>query len=356
METKKTLKSSFVKCAGCGSGLIFAPQEQALKCEQCGLVQPFDKNKEYAKHNVSDKPSSFDGYKKWISENKVLKCQTCGAEIILNNLEYSGVCPYCGSSYVSESEQLPSFVPDAVIPFAFDEKGAGERFVAGVRRKFFVPSAFKKQVPTDKIKGIYIPTFSFDAKTVTQYDGVLGRTVSGGIAPNGVRIMRTETFPIGGIKKLDINDLLIETSSQISQPQMQKILPYNMSEAYKFDENFIRGYVVEHFETAFEECYKQSLESMKQRIRNEILNGYYYNTVVSFQMQPNFNDEKFAYRLVPLYQFEYTYKKQPYRTQMNGQTGKIGGGLPISGWRVFLVVLMVLGFLAGVTLLSLLTQ
>jgi len=351
MEKKKTLKSSFVKCEGCGGGLIFAPKEQALKCEHCGQIKEFDKNKEYQKHNLTDKPTSFEGYKEWINENKVLKCQTCGAEVILHSLEYSGVCPYCGSSYVSEIKQLPGLVPDAVIPFKFDEEGASERFVLGVKRKFFVPRAFKKKIQTDKIKGIYIPTFSFDANSVTVYRGVLSRTISGG--PNGT--MRTENFSIGGTKKLDINDLLIETSSQIDQSQMQKILPYNIGEAYKFDENFIRGYVVEHFETAFDECYKQALESMKQKIKQEILSGYYYTGVVSFQMVPNFSDEKFAYKLVPIYQFEYQYKNKPYRTQMNGQTGKIGGGLPISGWRVFLVVLMVLAFIAGVTLLSMLS-
>ncbi len=355
MEKKKTLKSSLVKCVGCGGGLVFSPKKQGLKCSKCGRIHSFAKNKKHSKHNIADKPTSFEGYKKWSQENKVLKCKTCGAEVILNRLEYSGICAYCGSSYVSETKSLPGFVPDAIIPFKFDEIGAGERFREKVKRKFFVPRAFKKQIPANKIRGIYIPTFSFDANSSTEYSGILSRDEVSQANSNHPLSVNAYDFNISGIKQVSLKDVLIETSSQINQKQMSKILPYNMSEAYKFDENFIRGYVVEHFETAFEECYKQALENMKQRIKQEILEGYNYNKIVSFYMVPIFSEEKFDYKLVPIYQFEYQYKNKPYRTYMNGQTGKIGDGLPISPWKVCLVILMVLGFVAGVTLLSFLT-
>lgn len=349
MESKKVLEATYTKCDGCGSGLIFEPDSQELICEHCKTKKNFEKNTIYEKHNLKEKPTSFEGYSKWKTENKVLRCETCGAEVILNNLEYSGNCSYCGSSYVSEVDKLPGLVPDAIIPFKFDEEGALQRFYAGVRKKFFVPRAFKKKINTDKIRGIYIPTFSFDANTVTSYSGRLSRTRN---TSNG---SENYNFNIAGKKNLTINDEMVETSSQITQQELRKILPYNMQGAFKFDENFIRGYVVEHFESAFDECYKQAKEAMLRRIKQEILSGYNYDTVIYLNIDPMFSDEKYAYRLVPIYQFEYKYKNKPYKSQMNGQTGKIGGKLPTSGWKVFLVVLMVLAFLAGVTLLTLLT-
>jgi len=47
---------------------------------------------------------------------------------------------------------------------------------------------------------------------------------------------------------------------------------------------------------------------------------------------------------LPIYNFEYKYNKKTYITQMNGQTGKVGHGLPISGWKVG--ILIGLGLLA----------
>ncbi len=346
----KVLKASFAKCDGCGSGMIFSPEKQNLICEHCKSVKEFEKSKEYTKHDLKEKPSSFEGYKEWREENKVMRCETCGAEVVLHNLEYSGTCPYCGSSYVSETKKLPGLVPDAVIPFKFDEEGASERFKAGVKRKFFVPRTFKKRISTDKIKGIYVPTFAFDANTQTSYSGTLNKTERRG---EDTYVRR---FKISGTQKLNIVDELVETSSQLTQDQLRKIMPYNMKEAFKFDENFIRGYVVEHFETAFDQCYKDAKQAMLEEIKSSILQQYTYDTVESFNMNPSFSDEKYSYKLVPVYRFEYQYKNKRYTTEMNGQTGKVGGGLPISGWRVFLVVLLVLAFIAGVTVLTLLTD
>lgn len=349
MQENKILDASFSKCDNCGGGMIFSPKSQGLECEHCKSVKQFEKNKEYIKHNLKDKPTSFEGYKKWKEENKVLKCETCGAQVILHNLEYSGTCPYCGSSYVSETKNLPDMAPDAIIPFKFDEEEATLRFKTGVKKKFFVPRAFKKKISADKVKGIYIPTFSFDANTQTTYSGRLSRTETYG------KNTTVKQFNIAGTQDLNIVDEMIETSSHITQNELKKLLPFNMNEAYKFDENFIRGYVVEHFETAFEACYSDAKKAMMQTIKSTILSRYNYDSVISFSMQPNFFDEKYTYRLVPIYQFEYKYKNKPYITKMNGQTGKIGGGLPISPWRVMLVVLLVVAFIVGVTLLTFLT-
>ena len=346
----KVLEGSQTKCDGCGSEMIFDPQTQNLVCEHCGLQKDFEKSNVYEKHNIKDKPTSFEGYQKWKDENKVLRCESCGAQVVLNSLEYSGKCAYCGSSYVSETSLLPSFVPDAIVPFNFDEKQASLKFKERVKRKFFVPRAFKKLVDPEKIKGIYIPTFAFDANTITKYYGSL--STSHTVQTKNGFVTQTRSYPISGIKHLAINDVMIETSSHITQNELRQILPFNMQKCYKFNENFIRGYVVEHFERAFDECYNQSKEAMKARIKSEILSAYSYTSIEHFSMDTKFKDEKYNYKLVPIYQFDYEYKKKKYKTLMNGQTGKIGGGLPKSPLKIALVVFLVIAILAGITVLT----
>ena len=56
--------------------------------------------------------------------------------------------------------------------------------------------------------------------------------------------------------------------------------------------------------------------------------------------------------MLPVYTFEYEYKKKKYITIMNGQTGKIGKGLPISPLKVSLVVILVILVISSIFLLA----
>lgn len=355
METKTRLKGSQVKCKGCGGNLKFDPSLQKLSCQHCGNSQDFEVVKEYSKHNLSDKPSSYENYKSWMKNNKVMRCDNCGGEIVLNALEYASSCPYCESPLVSETSTLPSIVPDSIIPFQFDERTAESKFIDNVKKKFFVPSKFKKLKTQKVIRPLYFPAFSFDAHTISNYSGALIKetVTSDG---QGNRSTSYERFSISGIKDLQFDNLIIESSSKLSQKQIAGILPYDITQAVKFNENFLKGYTVEHFADALEKCYEDAKNAMKNTIRNSILSGYDYTRIESLTINTAFNYEKYAYRVLPIYKFQYDYKNKPFVTYMNGQNGKVGGGLPISGLKVALVVLLLILFIGVPIVLCFLSE
>ncbi len=347
METNKRLDSVFQKCPNCGGGMNFDPNSQNLFCEHCASTKDFEKSKDYKKHPISEKPTQNKAYDEWKQENKTIHCKTCGAEIILHKLEYSQKCPYCNSSYVTEGKTLPSFVPDSIIPFQFNEQKAVEIFKQKVKKKFYVPRPFKKNATAENIVGIYVPSFSFDALTKSQYQGVLEESYRDADGHTHFR-----RFSISGTKNMRHEDLLVESSSLINQTELKGILPYDMSGAYKFSENFILGYVVEHFAQTFDSCYDDAKKAMEKQIKSSILRNYSYTSEISFSMTTNYSDEKYAYRLVPMYQLGFVYKNKPYVVQMNGQTGKIGGKMPVSGLKVFFTVLFWIVIIAGIVVLS----
>ena len=125
-ENEKSLKISGtnVKCKNCGGNLTFDPVSQELHCPNCDSHFAFDKNRTQVKHPIADGKvqDNSEQHGKWASEMKIVKCNTCGAEIMLTGLEMSKSCPYCGSDYVSETKALPGLKPDVVIPFAFNEE------------------------------------------------------------------------------------------------------------------------------------------------------------------------------------------------------------------------------------------
>lgn len=339
----KKVKAEDIKCKNCGGELIFDPKTQDLLCENCNSTLSFEKSQEYEKHSINDDQTSLVEYKKWIEENKFISCENCGANIILNKFEFSQKCPYCGSPFVVESNNLPGLKPDTVIPFMFDEETAAKKFRDGVKNKFLVPKTFKKQLPWNKVLGFYIPSFCFDARSFSTYVGTISKTEQ----INGK--MHTKTRMISGKKSLFHENVTVEASSKLSQWQLSSLLPYNHSKSFKFDENFIRGYVVEHYDTSLEDSVKSSQNIMHQEIRSSILRDYRYDFVSSLNIDSTYSDEKFLYKLLPVYKFEYEYKGKKCETFMNGQTGKIGSGLPKSGLKItFLIIIPILIIIASI--------
>lgn len=352
LEKKLNVASSNVKCKNCGSNVVFDPKTQSLVCPNCDSHFPFDKKQEEIKHKIEESKEKDDTKKhdSWAKEMKVVKCDTCGAEIILSGLEISKTCPYCGSDYVTEQSVLPGLKPDVVIPFMFNESDAGDYFVKGIKKKFFAPRALKKKLPANKIHGIYVPTFTFDSDSVTKYQGVLLR-VETHRDSKGRTTTVTKRIPISGIQECTHRDYVVETSTKINNKQMNGILPYDFSKSYVYDNNFVRGYSIEHYEDRLSDCYDRAKEEMKQAIRNTILAKYSYNSVDYLNMDITYSNELYSYRMLPIYSFEFEWKNKKYMTLMNGQTGKVGGGYPKSPLKIALTVLAILIVIALIIVL-----
>lgn len=340
VDTKTEITGSNSKCENCGADLIYDPNTKSLKCDKCESTFKFNYNDDITKHDVHD-PISESEYSKWSSEIKVIKCQTCGAEIYLDGLEYSSSCPYCGSTYVMETSALPGTKPDSIIPFSFDSNQAQINFIKGVKKKFFVPSSLKKNLPKNKIRGLYVPSFVFDANSFSKYNGVLvevhTRTDS-----KGKTYTETSRFPISGSVNFEHTNYVEEASSKMNGAQMSSLLPYCFNDAHAININFLRGYIVEHYEDNVAVTYQKAQTKMKEDIKKEILSRYHYDRIDYLNINSNFSNEKYTYCLLPVYVFEFEFKKKKCLTYMNGQTGKIGSGLPKSPIKIGLLVLIII--------------
>ncbi len=331
-------KSTNEKCANCGSNLVFDPETQALKCASCQSTFGFEKSQNVKKHAWEMRTKVGD-YDKWITEKKFVKCSSCGAQVMLDKLDLTQTCPYCGCDYVLEKEQIAGYQPDAVLPFMLDYEKIKEAYIKGVRKKFFAPRAFKKMPPVDKIRGIYVPLFIFDADSDTNYRGTLTKVVTK-TNSKGKTVTERKSFNISGNKKMNHRDFIEESSSKINRNDLLNLLPYDLSQSFTFDEDFLRGYSVEHYDDDLENAYTRSHQYMETDIKNVILSGYDYTYVDSFNMKVNFFNELYTYRLAPVYVFEFTFKKKFRRILVNGQNGKIATGVPVSGLKVAAVSIL----------------
>jgi len=336
------------KCENCGGNLVFSPTHRALHCFNCGSNSEIIVTNNFSKHPLDYKINQ-NNINNWKNNNSVYVCQNCGGKVVLSNLELSKHCPYCNTSIVVKTESMPELLPDQIIPFKFDKTQAKEQFKHGVNKKFFLPNKFKKSVPDSEITGFYGSAFSFDADVFVRYHGQLYKDERDSQGRSYRR-----NIPVAGSLNRNFRNMMIEATNQLTQSQFDKIAPFNLGGAVDYNDSFIRGYGTEYYNNSLQQSYSVVKYRVESQIDNAIVHKHFCDGVVRLHKDIKYSNERFSYLLFPVYKFNYKYKKKDYCTFVNGQTGKVGGGVPRSGAKIgFFVTGIVLGVL-GIILLALL--
>lgn len=346
--------TSISKCDSCGGNLVFSPNHKALHCFNCGNNTEIVITKNFEKHPL-DYTISQININNWKNNNSVYECKNCGGKVVLNNSEMSSTCPYCNSAIVTKIDSAPGLLPDQIIPFQFDKAKVKELFKRGIRKKWFLPNKFKKNIPDSEITAFYGSAFSFDTDIFVRYRGELYENERDSQG-NSYR----KSVSVSGSLNKKIRDMMIESTNQMTQDQFNKIAPFNLVGAIDYQDSFIRGFATEYYNNPV----LQSFDILKNNIYNqldgEIVRKHFCDGVEYLNKDVSYSNERYSHLLFPVYKFNYNYKNKKYCTFVNGQTGKVGGGVPRSGAKIALfvigIVLIVSSFIWGPFLLGLLSM
>lgn len=345
--TEKQIKNTQTKCKSCGGNMFFSPEEKALKCAFCSSLYKINYVYNSKKHDYVINENANKEYLQFTKQNKVFKCSSCGSNIILNSLEISKKCPYCSSDCVVDKSVKIGLKPDYIIPFEFGPKKALEIYTQALKKKKFIPNKLKKHAQIDKLSGVYVPCFCFDAFSNSSYQGRLGKTTT--IVRNGKTYSKVNYFNIYGTHDMTHRDIIIETSSHLTQIEFNEIKPYKLTQLVDFKTEFISGYSLEVYNQNLKNCKKVADDIMRDIIKSAILSNYDYDIISYFNLTTNFANEKYAYYILPVYRFNYKYKNKQYTTFMNGQTGRVGL-VPKSALKITLFVLSIIAIMSAIIL------
>ncbi len=326
------------KCQSCGSELYFNPEGGNLKCKACGTAVEFEKTTTFDRRTIDMDTLTTIGDKIDESRISLSHCSSCGAAFTGTLVTLSTKCQYCGGNMVVDDAAAH---PDGCLPFAFGKEKASEKFAEEIKKKFLVPRSFKKNPRPDSIESIYIPAFSYSSRIEAEYAGELYETYTDSDGDS-----HTRHFNVRGTEYADMRDVLVECSDYLTQAELKQIEPYYMNETKKFSQGFVYGYSVEYYNRSVEESAKLAREIMQNRVREQILKRYDHDGVDYLDVKHKYNSSTYSYLLLPTYRVNFKYKNKGYSAVMNGQTGKIGGKLPTSPWKVVWIVLAILAFFA----------
>lgn len=349
-DTDKRAETEFVKCSTCGGNMVFDPEKQVLSCPYCGQYKDFLKDSDVKERDIE---TAFELAEKW-DDTSVVSCDNCGAKFVVTSNEVALYCPYCGTSHVRKSSDLAGIKPNALYPFIFSRERANDIAKKWAKRKLFAPKRFKKNICADNIHGVYEPCFTFDSKTVSCYDGRLGKRRTRTIrTKDGVR---TETYiewrHVSGVYDHFFDDVTIAAGGGLEQRSYDKLSPFDMNTIKVYNKDYLAGYSANHYSKDLKTAWEESKQIMDSRIRKFIVDMYNCDVVGYLNVSTIHNDATFKYVLLPVYILNYRYGKKDYKVLVNGNTGKVTGKTPVSFWRVLIAILLGFGVIAGCCLLA----
>lgn len=330
-------------CSSCGGRIEYSPKHKALLCVNCGNVYNVEFKHECKKHPIGWTPD-INKLNKWSTSNKSYECKTCGAQITFNKFDIANNCQYCNTSSLMPLKDLPGLMPEIVIPFKIAKNNAKSEFYTRIKKRKFLPLAFKKNLPKTDIGATYISSFTFACDVTATYNGTrtVTKTVRGSDGKSRT-VTEYESFS-GKIEKY-FDNIAVEASDKLSQDEITEIYPYNFAESYDYDDDFVKGYNVGYYNQSVEDAEytakKEALEDIERSIRSK------YSSIVSLKINPTYSNVVYNYALLPVYFINFNYKNKQYTNVMNGQTGVLAGKVPrsalqITGLTLFIIAVIVL--------------
>lgn len=330
----------------------FDANVQALKCPNCGTEVDIENDPtSIVEHNLD-----IHAMRKIKVEEKTstsMECEGCGAHVEVDKTSTATTCPYCGSHYVLSQKQLDSIVPDGVIPFKIDKNKVESIFTNWIKGRWLAPNILKTLYQKDKIQGIYMPYWTFDANTRTHY------TAMGGINhrveyedENGEKKVRIETrwYPTSGNINHFFDDILVSASNKLDEILLIGVQPSSTRNIVSYSPDYMSGYCAEIYTVDLKDAHNEALAKMNRRLRSKAESDVLrrYDCVRALRLNTSYSDETYKHIFVPVYSTAYTYKDKRYNVLINGETGEIRGEYPKSIAKITAIIILILGILFGI--------
>jgi hypothetical protein len=350
-------------CPACGAQAEWNPSKGLLVCPFCGTSVSFTPPAETGTIDELDLAKALrelpDEERGWQAEKRTVQCQSCKAVSVFDPGRVGQNCDFCGSpSLVDYAEIQAPIRPQSLLPFKVAESHVREQIRQWYASKWLAPNALKSRAMVDRVHGIYIPYWTFDAHAVCPWTAEAGhyyyttetyRDNQGRPQTRQVRQVRWE--PAAGEVRHFFDDEPIPGTHGVSHTLLVQVEPFPTQDLVPYDKAYVSGFVVEHYQIVLVDAAQAAVDSMTRRLREMAASQVPGDTHRNLQIRPSFSGRTFKHILVPIWLLTYNFSNKPFQVVVNGYTGRMAGDYPKSIWKILFLVL--LAVIALVIILSL---
>ena len=354
--SERTEKETDKKCPNCGATVVFDPASGKMHCDYCGYTCELPSAEAENEICEMDFESAIHTESfNWGEQKKEVQCKQCGAVTVYDALETAAVCPFCGSTSVMPAANENTIAPGGVCPFAVTKTQAGESFSKWLKKKWFAPRKAKKSAMPDAFQGVYLPYWTYDAQTTSNFTGRAGYDKRVKDRDGNVRTETTWRH-VNGVYQEFFDDVTVMASKRQEGSGVSDCEPFDFSKLVPYSPQVLAGFVAERYSIGLQEGWDTAQRTIQSHLRSDIQSyirrHWNADRADSVHFSTLYSNITYKYLLVPVWISSFKYKDKVYQFAVNGQTGKVGGKSPVSALRVILFILAIIGLIATLACLA----
>lgn len=347
-------------CDGCGADLHFHIGQQKLQCPYCGHTKAIELGDD-AVIREQDFHAMLAHLQKLHDENiedqeagdqNEVRCESCGANVVFVGTLTSSFCPYCGSPIQRERvHKCNRRVPvDAVLPFLVEEKIARGNLSDWVQSRWFAPNDFRKHGVDGHFHGVYLPYWTFDTLTFTQYSGMKGvyYYVTVGSGKNRRTERRTRWYPASGSFQRFFDDVLVPATENLSNDMLHALEPWPLAKCLPFNQQVLAGHFARTYDVELAPGFVKGRALIDAAILREVRQRIGGDTQRVHSVNSRYDGITYKHALLPVWLLAYRYRDKSYQVFVNAATGEVQGERPYSWIKITLAVVTGLAAVAAV--------
>lgn len=347
------------KCPNCNGALKFDATTNKMICEYCmsyfspeqigaNLDEEKVLNQEQIEHVEDDSITTDIGNTEDYMECNIYRCTSCGGELMVDGLESSTFCAYCGQPTIVFDRVSKEMRPKYIVPFSVSKTQAVEAIRERLNKGLFVPEEIKN-FQMDRIRGIYIPYWLCDV----DYEDRMSLRGTVGSGKN------EQTRYYYRWAKTSFTNMTLDASYRLNDETSQRLEPFNTNELKEFNVSYMSGYYADRYDVEAQQIKTVAAERAKDLFEDEVIRTVKADNVKILKNMPTCSVKDTKYVLLPAWFLTFHYAGEPYTFLVNGQTRKVVGCVPYEKkYIVPLIVILsacfsaVAAFLMFVVLLS----
>ena len=354
-------------CQGCGSDMVFDPASEKMKCPACGRMEqvnvPADAHvaEESFDAAMRNDPSVVEK----LSDTALqVTCSGCGGTIEFQPPKVAGACPFCAAQIVAQPVAADARIaPSGVLPFHVPKPQASSAIKGWVASRWFAPSALAKLATQDNLRGIYIPFWTYDADTLSDYSGSRGdhyyvteyvteTDADGNERQVSQQIQRTRWYPVSGRVSNAFDDILITATKAVNRDRLNDLQPWDLPQIKPYEPAYLSGFEAQRYQVPLDQGFAEAKEIMKRAIETSVARNIGGDEQRIDGVQTRYMNITFKHLLLPVWIGAYRFQGKVFQVVVNARTGEVKGERPYSAGKIFLLVAAIILFIVIIASLN----
>ena len=328
-----------MKCTNCGSTMRYDVDKGGLVCEYCGSFKAMPKPEETSVDEMDFNSAFRDVSTDWGISKRNVTCDQCGSIMFFDPDQMSSVCPFCGSPIVlSEQEADCGIAPSAIIPFCVSKEDVAKRFYFWNRFAFWSPENFRTGKVLGNLVGLYVPYWTFDADTSSNFTGEFGYDYE----KNDTTYTRWEER--SGKLDLFIDDAQVCASKKfVNDKLLNQVARFDASKLVPYTPDALVGFAAEKYTISIDDAWNMARQgSIRNKLEYEATKKVNADRRKKIDMDTAYSNIKFKLILVPVWLTACRYKGKSYNVVASGFDNRGNCRRPVSVPKMILLILLFL--------------